>query len=81
MEILTKFLKQLILSNSMLTKSNYLLGLQCPKLLWVSKNDKKRIPEYDEITLQKFKDGTLLGELATKVFPDGKDISLGFYKD
>jgi hypothetical protein len=66
----------------MLTKSNYLLGLQCPKLLWVSKNAKERIPEYDEITLQKFKDGTLLGELATKVFPEGKNISIdGFMEN
>jgi hypothetical protein len=59
----------------MLTKSNYLLGLQCSKLLWVANNDKKRIPEPDEIAQQKFKDGTLLGELATKVFPDGVDLS------
>ena len=33
----------------LLTKSNYLTGLQCPKLLWITKNDKDRIPEPDEI--------------------------------
>ncbi len=65
----------------MLTKSNYLLGLQCPKLLWVAKNDKTRIPKPDEITLKKFKDGTLLGELATKVFPEGKNISIDGFKE
>ncbi|MCD4771673.1 DUF2779 domain-containing protein [archaeon] len=58
----------------LLTKSNYLLGLQCPKLLWVTKNDKQRLPEHDEITLKKFSDGHILGELATKVFPEGQDI-------
>lgn len=58
----------------LLTKSNYLLGLQCPKLLWVAKNDKQRIPEPDEIAQKKFDDGTLIGELAKKVFPEGQDI-------
>ena len=58
----------------LLTKSNYLLGLQCPKLLWVTKNDKQRLPEHDEITLKKFSDGHILGELATKVFPEGENI-------
>jgi hypothetical protein len=31
-----------------LTKSNYLLGIQCPKFLWITKNDKERIPEPNE---------------------------------
>ena len=65
----------------LLTKSNYLLGLQCPKLLWVTKNDKKRIPEPNEVTLKKFKDGILLGELATKVFPKGKEIPTKDFKE
>ena len=30
-----------------LTKSNYLFGLQCPRLLWVAKNDKGGISELD----------------------------------
>ena len=59
----------------MLTKSNYLLGLQCPKLLWVSKNQKERIPEPDISAKHNFKMGTLIGELATKVFEDGIDLS------
>ncbi|MEX0932890.1 MAG: DUF2779 domain-containing protein [Candidatus Pacearchaeota archaeon] len=64
---------------AMLTKSNYLLGLQCPKLLWVAKNDKERIPKPTEIEQKKFDDGTLVGELATQVFPNGTDLSkLGF---
>ena len=63
----------------MLTKSNYLLGLQCPKLLWITKNQKEKIPEPDELTLQKFKVGNLVGVLATKVFGEGTDLSeLGF---
>lgn len=59
----------------MLTKSNYLLGLQCPKLLWVTKNDKQRIPEPDVSAKHNFEVGTLIGVLATKVFENGIDLS------
>lgn len=59
----------------LLTKSNYLLGLQCPKLLWVAKNDKERIPEPDASAEHNFEMGTLIGVLATKVFQDGIDLS------
>jgi len=58
----------------LLTKSNYLTGLQSKKLLWITKNDKQRIPEPDEMTQKKFSDGHILGELAKKVFPEGQDI-------
>jgi len=63
----------------LLTKSNYLLGLQCPKLLFVAKNEKQRIPKPDEIALAKFKAGSMLGVLATKVFEEGVDLAgIGF---
>jgi len=61
--------------NKLLTKSNYLLGLQCPKLLWVSKNDKERIPEPDISAKHNFEMGDIIGVLATKVFPDGVDLA------
>ena len=57
----------------MLTKSNYLLGLQCPKLLWVTKNNKERLPELSEVAKAKFKDGELIGDLAKKNFPEGEN--------
>ena len=60
---------------TLLTKSNYLLGLQCPKFLWITKNDKKRIPEPDVSAKHNFKVGTLIGVLATKVFENGIDLS------
>jgi len=59
----------------LLTKSNYLLGLQCPKLLWVAKNDKERIPEPDYSAKHNFKMGDIIGVLATKVFPEGFDLA------
>ncbi|MCK5043578.1 DUF2779 domain-containing protein [Candidatus Pacearchaeota archaeon] len=63
----------------MLTKSNYLLGLQCPNLLWISKNEKERIPKPDVLAQQKFDVGTIIGEYAKKVFEGGIDLAdLGF---
>jgi len=69
---LKNFLNKML---KLLTKSNYLTGLQCPKLLWITKNDKERIPEPDEIQQKKFDDGTLIGELATRVFPKGISLA------
>ena len=59
----------------MLSKSNYLIGLQCPKLLWITKNDKERIPKLDKIVEARLEKGNFLGVLATKVFGDGIDLS------
>ena len=59
----------------MLTKSNYLLGLQCPRLLWVTKNEKERIPEPDFAAKHNFESGEISGVLATKVFEAGTDLS------
>lgn len=53
------------------TKSKYLLFLQCPKLLWTKFNDPDLFPETDEATQHIFDQGTLIGELATSLFPDG----------
>jgi len=64
-----------------LTKSNYLDGLQCPKLLWIKKNDKARLPETTELEQKKFDDGTLIGELATTVFPDGISLADEGFKE
>jgi len=59
----------------MLTKSNYLSGLQCAKLLWITKNDKSRIPEPTEMEQAKFKEGYLIEELAQSLFPEKIDLS------
>lgn len=69
------------MSNRILTKSNYLLGLQCPKFLWITKNDKERIPEPTEIEQKKFDDGTMVGELATTIFPKGINLAGEEFKE
>jgi len=57
-----------------LSKSNYLNGLQCPKLIWVSINDKQRFPAIDEAQQHIFDEGHVVGEYAKKLFPNGIDI-------
>ena len=59
----------------LLSKSKYLLGLQCPRYLWTAIHDKNQIPEPDEAQQHIFEQGHLVGELAKKWFPDGIDIS------
>jgi len=64
----------------LLTKSKYLLGLQCPKLLWTAINDKEQIPKPDNSAKHKFEQGTLVGVLATKWFSEGIDLADEDYK-
>ena len=68
-------------SMALLTKSNYLSGLQCPKLLWILKNNKERIPEKTEIEKAKFKEGYLIEEFAKSLFQDGIDLSKEGFKE
>jgi len=59
----------------LLTKSNYLLGLQCPKLLWNKKHNFVNFPEVSEVDKAKFKEGDLIEGFAQKLFPEGIDLS------
>ena len=65
----------------LLTKSKYLVGLQCPRYLWVMLNEPDRIPKPDTSTQHRFDEGHLVGEWAKKLFPDGIDISADDFKD
>ena len=62
------------MSSMMLSKSRYLNGLQCSRLLWIASNEPERIPEPDAATQQIFDQGNLVGELAKKLFPRGQDV-------
>jgi hypothetical protein len=59
---------------ALLSKSKYLIGLQCPRHLWISINAKERLPEIDEATQKKFDIGHELEEYAKKLFPGGIDL-------
>ena len=58
-----------------LSKSKYLSGLQCHKLLWFQYNAKDQIPAFDAQTLAIFDQGHLVGELAKKLYPGGIEIA------
>jgi len=57
-----------------LSKSKYLNGLQCPRFLWNSFNDKDKIPESTPFEEYKFEQGNQIGQIAKTLFPKGIDI-------
>ncbi|MFC2033414.1 DUF2779 domain-containing protein [Chloroflexota bacterium] len=59
----------------LLSKTKYLTGLQCPRLIWIEIHEPRKIPETDPVTQHIFDQGHLVGELAKKLFPGGIDIS------
>ncbi len=65
----------------LLTKSKYLAGLQCPKLLWTQVNDKVSIPEVNEAQQKIFDVGTEIGILATRLFTEGIKVSEDSFTD
>ena len=65
----------------LLSKTKYLSGLQCPKLLWVELNDPTRLPETDATTQFIFNQGHDVGKLAKKLFPEGIDIPCENFMD
>jgi hypothetical protein len=60
-----------------LSKSKYLSGLQCPKLLWHHYNAKDEIPKPDAATQAIFDQGHEVGALAKKLYPDGIEVAEG----
>jgi len=60
-----------------LSKTNFLRGLQCYKYLWTAAHEPKGIPPTDAATQFTFDQGHEVGELAKKLFPTGIDIPTG----
>jgi hypothetical protein len=60
-----------------ISKSKYLAGLQCHKLLWFYYNAKDEIPETDAAKQAIFDQGHEVGALAKKMFPDGIEVGAG----
>lgn len=60
-----------------ISKSKYLIGLQCEKLLWFSYNQKDVIPEPSASTQAIFDQGHEVGELAKRLYPDGIEVAAG----
>lgn len=58
----------------LISKSKYMNGLQCPKLLWTCYNAKELIPETDAATQAVFDQGHKVGLLAQSLFPGGVEV-------
>ena len=61
--------------NRLISKSKYLNGLQCPKLLWTQFNAKEDIPEADAGTQAVFSQGEKVGLLAPRLFLGGTAVA------
>ena len=60
-----------------ISKSKFLAGLQCHKLLWFHYNAKQEIPGPDAAQQAIFDQGHEVGALAKKMFPDGIEVGAG----
>ena len=61
-----------------LSKSKYLAGLQCPKLLWTHFNDRELIPTPGPAQQHIFDTGHMVGDLAKRLYPGGKEVPMVF---
>lgn len=57
-----------------ISKSKYIAGLQCPKLLWAHYNAKDWLPPVDAATQAIFDQGHKVGDLAKRRFPSGVEV-------
>lgn len=62
---------------SVLSKTNFLYGMQCPKYLWTLMHEPHNVPPPDDAMQFVFDQGHEVGALAKKLFPGGIDILTG----
>ena len=58
-----------------LSKSLYTKGLQCKKSLWLKKYKPEVLTPPDALTQATFEEGDMVGDLACKLFPGGKEVT------
>lgn len=61
----------------LISKSSFLAGWQCKKLLWHALNAKVQMPEPDAAQQVIFDQGKLVGALAKSLYPGGVEVSAG----
>ena len=61
-----------------ISKSKYLAGLQCPKLLWTFFNERELVPGPDDAQQHIFDTGHMVGDLAKRLYPGGKEVPMLF---
>jgi len=57
-----------------LSKSLYTKAIQCPKALWLKKYKKEVLTPPNATALARFETGNVVGDLACKLFPNGKEV-------
>ena len=67
--------------NPILTKSKYILGLECPRHLWITFNQPEKIRKVTLAEEFKFSEGDKVGQLAKTLFSDGIDIPVENYSE
>jgi len=55
-----------------------MIGLQCPRYLWIKVHRPEAIPDVNSATQHRFDEGHLVGEYAKKLFPSGIDVPSEF---
>jgi hypothetical protein len=60
-----------------ISKSRFLAGCQCQKLLWSVYNRPDQFPETDAAQQALFDQGTEVGNLAKRMYPDGIEVGQG----
>jgi len=64
-------------SARLISKTSFLSGLQCPKLLWKWQNEPNAFPPVDEATQAFLDRGHEVGELAKRLYPGGIEVGAG----
>src|SRR3989338_3104988 len=67
--------------NPILTKSKYILGLECPRHLWITFNKPEKIRKVTLAEEFKFSEGDKVGQLAKTLFSDGIDLPAENYSE
>lgn len=62
-----------------LSKSSFLHGRQCQKRLWYEVNRPGEVPPADAATLAIFDQGHAVGEIARRLYPDGREAAPGIW--
>jgi hypothetical protein len=65
----------------LITKSRYMYGLQCLKLLWLAVHDPRSLSPPDGTTQRIFDQGHQVGEVARRLFADGIEIPSADFKN
>ncbi len=60
---------------TLLTKSRYVMGLNCKKAIWLAFNNPSELPKVDEAMQHRFDEGHKVGELSKSLFPEGIEVN------